>query len=530
MALWLHRRLAAASLSFRIAIGFVATLLQAAGASWPFSVWFVPGAPLWWLQSLGLVVLLAVLRASPTLRQAGVAGLLFATSWLCATFWWLYVSMHTYGGLDAALTVLAIVALAAALGLYYAIACGVYWRLKARSPAVSSLVFAALWTMAEMARGTWLTGFGWGAIGYAHIDGPLAVWIPWVGAYGVGALAAWLASALVLFTSSGWVQRGVVALVLLLGFGGAAFLPVWSSPAGTLSVTLLQGNIPQDEKFQDGSGIPLALQWYGAQLNNSTTDLIVAPETAIPLLPDTLPDGYWDALRARFASPGQAALVGVPLGDPAQGYTNSVVAFVPPPTQTANATNEATVLRYDKHHLVPFGEFIPPMFKWFTQMMNIPLGDFNRGTVGQASVVFKGQRLAPNICYEDLFGEELGVRFADPQTSPTIFVNVSNIGWFGDTVAIDQHLQISRMRALEFERPMVRATNTGATVIIDHTGRVTHSLPHSTRGVLVGDVQGRVGTTPFAWWVACWGLWPLWLLCVAMILVAIRASPTGADS
>ncbi|MEN9436684.1 MAG: putative apolipoprotein N-acyltransferase N-acyltransferase, rane protein, partial [Pseudomonadota bacterium] len=187
------------------------------------------------------------------------------------------------------------------------------------------------------------------------------------------------------------------------------------------------------------------------------------------------------------------------------------------------------VWRYDKHHLVPFGEFIPPLFKWFTQLMNIPLGDFNRGAVGQASMPWKGQRLAPNICYEDLFGEELGVRFADPAAAPTIFVNASNIGWFGNTVAIDQHLQISRLRALEFERPMLRATNTGATVVIDHTGAVTGSLPRHTRGVLVSAVQGRSGITPYAWWVARGGLWPIWLLAVAIVLVAARARSVSAQ-
>jgi apolipoprotein N-acyltransferase len=201
------------------------------------------------------------------------------------------------------------------------------------------------------------------------------------------------------------------------------------------------------------------------------------------------------------------------------GYTNSVVAFAPGSTQP---------WRYDKHHLVPFGEFIPPLFKWFTRLMNIPLGDFNRGAIGQASYEWKGQRLAPNICYEDLFGEELGARFLDPAKAPTIFVNVSNIGWFGDSAAIDQHLQISRMRALEFERPMIRATNTGATVIIDHTGHVTHSLPRLTRGVLVGEVQGRTGITPFAWWVAHFGLWPLWITALAIVLIAVRVRRIGA--
>jgi apolipoprotein N-acyltransferase len=161
-------------------------------------------------------------------------------------------------------------------------------------------------------------------------------------------------------------------------------------------------------------------------------------------------------------------------------------------------------------------------------MMNIPLGDFNRGAIGQASFVWKGQRLAPNICYEDLFGEELGARFADPAQAPTIFVNVSNIGWFGDSVAIDQHLQISRMRELEFERPMIRATNTGATAIIEHTGRVADALPRHTRGALVGTVQGRTGTTPFAWWVARFGLWPLWILALAIIFIATRTQRTRA--
>src|SRR6185369_613050 len=102
----------------------------------------------------------------------------------------------------------------------------------------------------------------------------------------------------------------------------------------------------------------------------------------------------------------------------------------------------------------------------------------------------------------------------------TILVNVSNIGWFGNTVAIDQHLQISRMRALEFERPMIRATNTGATVIIDHRGRVTHALPRHTRGVLAGEVEGRSVVTPYARWASRLGLWPWWLLALAIVALA----------
>ena len=401
-----------------------------------------------------------------------------------------------------------------------------------------AIVFAALWVLAEMARGIWFTGFGWGAAGYAHIDG-LGVFAKYIGAYGLAALAAFLAC-----LGASWLRgpaavpaarRAARAGVLVLaGILGAYLLPrvlqqEFSSAGPTLDVALLQGNILQDEKFQPGTGVADALRWYAGQMGQTPVSLVVAPETAIPLLPQQLPPGYWEALGKPFVAGRQAVMFGVPLGSFEAGYTNSVVAIKPEPGAAWPVTvpKPGHGYRYDKHHLVPFGEFIPPMFKWFTQMMDIPLGDFNRGTVGQPPFEWQGQRLAPNICYEDLFGEELGARFIDPAKAPTIFVNVSNIGWFGNTVAIDQHLNISRMRALEFERPFIRATNTGDTVIIDHTGRVTQALPRHTRGVLLGKVQGRTGTmasgggiTPFAWWVSRFGVWPLWILATGIVLLA----------
>lgn len=512
-------RYARPSNALAFAAAFIAALVHSAGVSWPLPIGFSAGQSLWWLQCLALTALAYLLHRCHTLKQAGGIGLVFATTWLCATFWWLYISMHFYAGLNSVLTALAILLLAAALGLYYAGASALYWHLKSNKPWLDSLLFAALWTAAEMARGTWLTGFGWGAVGYAQVDGPLATFVPWLGSYGVGALAAWVASAIVHCIQGGVALRLLLAVLI----GGGLLLPLapiqWSQSTGNLSVTLLQGNIPQDEKFQSGSGVPLALRWYAEELSRSSTELVVAPETALPVLPQDLPNDYWAALVARFSKDGQAALVGSPWGNMHDGYTNSVFAFGP---------NQQQEWRYDKHHLVPFGEFIPPLFKWFTQMMNIPLGDFNRGSIGQPSYAWKGQRLGLNICYEDLFGEELGARFIDPANAPTIFVNVSNIGWFGDTVAVDQHLQISRMRALEFERPMLRATNTGATVIIDHTGHVTHSLQRYTRAILVGDVQGRTGNTPFAWWVARFGLWPIWIVTIAIVFVAAYVRRTRA--
>lgn len=488
-----------------LALGLAAAagILQAFSIAWPGS-----GQPLWWLQLLSLAGLAVLLRRAPGARSAALRGWVFATAWLAATFWWLFISMHVYGGLPSWMAATGVLGLAAFLALYYGLAAGVFRALASGRPLLDALLFAAVWLGAELLRATWFTGFPWGASGYAHVDGPLAALAPWVGVYGIGAVAAAFAHACshaALLRSS---RRHWIALLAAAGLLAAC--NVIDRPSGEatgrLRVALLQGNIPQDEKFEGGSGIPVALEWYGRQLRESAADLVVAPETALPLLPSQLPDGYLEALRRQYATGERAALLGLPLGGMEEGYTNSVIGLKP----------GAAEYRYDKHHLVPFGEFIPPLFKWFTRMMNIPLGDFDRGGVGQASLEWRGQRLAPNICYEDLFGEELAARFRDPAAAPTVFVNVSNIAWFGDSIAIDQHLHISRMRALEFRRPVIRATNTGATAVIDSAGRVTHELARHTRGVLLAEVEGASGLTPFARWAAAWGLWPLWALALGV--------------
>ena len=486
-------------------------------------------------------------------RQGAWLGWLFATAMQCATWWWLFISLHTYGGLASGLAVLAIVGLAGFLALYHAVVCAVFVRLSsvydAGRPtghtASSALVFAALWLLAELGRVAFFTGFPWGEGGYAQLDGPFANLAKLVGVHGLTFASAWVGAAVVglaprprwrsvLSVAAVLVLAGVASFALKVDKGVSLFTSthpaaVFGTATKPFTVALLQGNIAQNEKFLGGSGIPDALDWYGEQLRRSTASLVVTPETALPLLPEQLPEGYLADLLNHFMQPEPgasptAALVGIPLGSSQQGYTNSVIGLKPVVTGPVGASPddvESRVYRYDKHHLVPFGEFVHPLFKWFLAIVNMPLSDFNRGEVSQPSFDWQGQRVAPNICYEDLFGEELAARFIDPATSPTLFVNISNIGWFGNTIAIDQHLNISRMRAIEFERPMIRSTNTGATAIIDYRGQVTHALERHTRGVLVGPVEGRSGITPYAWWVSRFGLWPWWALCLGLVGVAV---------
>ncbi len=484
---------------------------------------------LWWLPIACMAALAAaVWRAKP--GRAALLGWLFGSAWLGAGTWWLFISLHFYGGLPAWMAVLAVALLAMALSLYLAIAMALFARWRCGLVWIDMPLFAMLCLLAELVRTVIFTGFPWLASGYAQIDAPLAAWAPWVGVSGIGALCAAMSALL----AAAWHQRqrpsralAMIAVVVLL----PALSPVlevrgFSVPNGELSVALLQGNVPQDEKFA-AEHLPQTLAWVALALKDARAELVVAPETAVPLLPeqlaDLLPD-YWPAIRERFETSSQAALIGVPLGDFDKGYTNSVLGL-------SAAGRGGAPYRYDKVHLVPFGEFIPTGFRWFTAMMNIPLGDFARGPANAPSFVVGKQRIAPNICYEDLFGAELALRFADAAKAPTIFANVSNIGWFGDTIAVAQHLQISRMRTLEFQRPMLRATNTGATAIIDHRAQVVAMLPPFTRGVLEGVVEGRTGITPFAWWASRYGHWPWLLLCAAVIgaawLVRIRgARPT----
>ncbi|MEK0416315.1 MAG: apolipoprotein N-acyltransferase Lnt [Pseudomonadota bacterium] len=474
----------------------------------------------WWLPLLAVTWLVSRLnRLRP--KPAAALALAFGVGWLCAGVWWLFVSMHRYGQLPAWLAAAAVSALSLALSTYLAVAGACYAAWRTGRPGVDAALFAALWTLAECARGVLWTGFPWVASGYAWVDAPWAALAPWVGVYGMGAalaaMAAWLAGAFFRPHRSVAPKPAHRWTVLALGGVASGVLAVvgpvsFTQPAGRVSVSLIQTDVAQDEKFSLEK-VPAALAWLADALQQSPGQLVVTPETAVPLLPSQMQDlapGWWEAQVAFFNQPDRAALVGVPLGDFSNGYTNSVIGLTASPAP----------YRYDKHHLVPFGEFIPLGFRWFTQLMNLPLGDFERGRLAAPSFLALGQRLAPNICYEDLFGEELAARFQVPDQAPTVLVNVSNIAWFGDTVALPQHLHITRLRTLELQRPMLRATNTGMTAVVDHTGQVVKALPPFSRGILHGEVEGRTGLTPFAWWAGRWGLWP-WVLCAAAVVVGV---------
>jgi apolipoprotein N-acyltransferase len=268
-----------------------------------------------------------------------------------------------------------------------------------------------------------------------------------------------------------------------------------------MRVSLLQGNISQDLKFQAGR-YAATLALYKRMIEASDGRLIVLPETAIPRFLDDVDPRYLDGIAKTAAERGADILFGVPVRAPGGLYYNSVVSLGTSPIQ-----------RYDKAHLVPFGEFVPYGFHWIVNTVAIPMSDFSLGTDNPKPLDLAGQKVAPNICWEDAFGEEIIRQLPEA----TLLVNVSNVAWFGDSLAPSQHLQISRMRAIETGRTMLRATNTGMTAIVDPHGRVIGRLPQFAEGILSGEAQGYSGATPYV----RWGNPPVVIACFALVIALV---------
>jgi apolipoprotein N-acyltransferase len=489
----------------------MAALAAGAAHALSFAPWNLP-----WLQILALAVLYALTTRVSGWRPAALLGFAFGLGWFGFGVSWVYISMHVYGLMPAPLAAVATLGFCAFLALYPALALGLAQFLAVRPWVRLTLALPALWTVGEWLRGTLFTGFPWLGSGYAHTDSPLAGFAPVLGVYGVGFAAALLAGALALVAlpirergmrGYAWIA-GV--FIVLVGSGIALKDRTWTEPYGSpITVRLVQANIPQDTKFGP-EGLRRAFEDHWALMQGPRADLVALPESVFPVPLQFVPVEFVDAFRNYARSGSTAVVFGVFIEQPEGDYYNSAVGVAPDTTRLG---------RYSKRHLVPFGEFIPPGFRWFVDLMKMPIGDQQRGAAVQAPMLLAGQRLAVNICYEDLFGEVI-IDAWKGGTPPSIMLNMSNLAWFQDSLALPQHLQISRMRVLETGHPMLRATNTGATAIIDARGKVTHRLPFLTAGALTGTVQGMQGVTPFV----RWGNVPVIIAAVLLALGAVGLS------
>jgi apolipoprotein N-acyltransferase len=439
-------------------------------------------APLPFFSAAGLLWLW---QGAATPRRAAGFGFAFGLGLFLAGVSWIYVSLHEFGAMPAPLAAIATLLFCAFLALFPALV-GYLQAQFDRAVAIKQLLLIpALWALAEWLRDWIFTGFPWLSLGYSQAASPLGGYAPLTGVFGLSWLV-WLCAGLLLALMRAEGRAAALsALALLFGAGYGLKQVEWTQPQGApVTVSLAQGNIPQQLKW-DEARFAATVRLYQRMTRESTARLTILPETAIPRFLDLLDPELLRSLAQSARSRGGDLIIGLPVRDATGRYYNSVLSLGASPTQ-----------RYDKIHLVPFGEFIPPGFGWVLSVLKIPLTDFSRGSVAQAPLALAGQKIAVNICYEDAFGEEI-IR-ALPEA--TLLVNASNVAWFGDSLAPHQHLQIAQLRALETGRTMLRATNTGMTAIIDHRGNIAAALAPYTQGTLSGTAQGRGGATPYVRW------------------------------
>jgi apolipoprotein N-acyltransferase len=442
------------------------------------------------LAVLAPAALLALIRGLPA-RAAALTGAAFGVGLFSFGTYWLYTSLHVFGLAPLWLTLVLQTVLVAVLSLYPAALCYLANRFyPGRGAARDWVALPALWVLLEWFRGSGATGFPWLSLGYAFIDTPLAGWAPLLGVYGVTWAAALAATGWnVAFARNVlWTRRALGLAVMAALFGAPALAArwQWTRPVGdAIPVAAVQGAVPQDRKWQYDNQEATMTRYLNLTKGAWGARLIVWPEAALPVLAGDIPE-YLDDLRSAGRAHGADFAIGLVNYEPATKlYFNGLLVL-----------SDAGGGWYYKRHLVPFGEYfpVPSFIRSWLRLLNLPYDDISAGAEHQPVLHAAGQALGLTICYEDAFGSsQLSIL-----REATLLINVTNNAWFGDSTVPHEHLQISRMRALEAGRFLIRATNDGITAVMGPRGEVVGRLPQFKEAVLRAVVQPMTGLTPYA--------------------------------
>ncbi|HEY6452706.1 MAG TPA: apolipoprotein N-acyltransferase [Steroidobacteraceae bacterium] len=445
-------------------------------------------APLaWWPLAILCPAVLMWLWDGATPRSAAWCGFWFGAGTFGLGTWWLFISVHHFGGAPLWLTAFIVLGLVGIMAAYHALLGFLTarylpeqggWRYLAGLP--------ALWVLVEWWRGWFLSGFPWLTLGTTQTDTWLKGFAPVLGVYGVSALLLVGSGALLALWRGSARLRVTAAVLLLLPWPIGVMLGRidWTQDAGApVTVAVLQGAIPQDQKWQADNVEPTR-ELY-TRLNDEAlgAQLIVWPEAALPELANEVPK-YLGQLYSRARSRGSDIVMGIIRADEDDRYYNSIM------------TLSNRVSFYSKHHLVPFAEYfpVPAFIRSWLRLMNLPYSDFTAGPAVQPAVAAGGTLLALSICYEDAYASaDLPVL-----AQARVLVNVTNDAWFGHSWARYQHFQIARMRAIEAQRPLVRAANDGISALVGPRGQVLARAAEFKSTVLRGTVQPRSGLPPYA--------------------------------
>ncbi|MCH5373177.1 MAG: apolipoprotein N-acyltransferase [Planctomycetes bacterium] len=462
------------------------------------------------LSLLAPLLLLPLLYICLTVAPRDAAGHAFWYGFglfLTGTYW-IYISVHVFGNAALWIAILLMVGLALIMALFLSLAGWLISRLSQGEPWLLLLVAPAAWVLVEWLRGWALTGFPWMALGYAQIDTLFAGWAPVLGVYGVSFMLV-VSTAAVIAASMAATRQGRIAAIVLvllpwLG-GGVLSLVEWTEPTGKpVRASIVQAGVSQDKKWAREYRAPIMEHYLAATQRVADSDIVLWPEVAIPALDDQV-GPFIQELEAIAKTHGQTVLFGIlerSYERDVDGRIYNSVLLI--------GTDERQV--YRKRHLVPFGEYfpVPPAVREWMKMQNLPHSDLAAGEdVQPLLTAANGIQFGVAICYEDAYGAEQ--RYALPAAG--ILINVSNDAWFGDSIAPHQHLEIARMRSLEFGRAAVRSTNTGISAFIDADGSLLQTGKQFEPELMTMDIQPRRGATPYVEV----GNWPVIGLCLAIL-------------
>jgi len=452
---------------------------------------------------ISLALLFSIWSNADT-KKAVTQGFLFGLGFFGVGVSWIYVAIHDFGQASLFLAALLTAVFVSFLALYLAVLAWGIKRLTAKELTASDtiLLLPVAWLVFEWFKGWFLTGFPWLEVGIGQIDGPLSGYTPVISVLGVSLLTALSAGLLVVAGKNKKVWPVIVIAVIWAG-GHILKSQIWTQPVGKpIKVSLIQGNIPQEIKW-DPKQLFKTLALYQARTEQHwDSDLIIWPENAVPIFYHQAKKFFLDPLAKLAAENNTEVLLGLPVRDEkTKGYYNSILSL---------GGKEGF---YYKHHLVPFGEYVPlaAWLRGLIKFFDLPMSAFKPGPVSNTLLQVAGQPIGLSICYEDAYSTELLHELPDAH----LLVNASNNAWYGDSFAPHQHLQISQNRALEMGRPILRATTNGISAIIGFKGQLIQQSPQFKEAVLTGLVQARRGSTPYVQWRQ----WPIWLLSLFMLLV-----------
>jgi apolipoprotein N-acyltransferase len=453
----------------------------------------------YWLLAVILPTWLYSLQGKST-KDATKQGFIFALGWFSAGISWVHVSIDQFGGLPLVISLLLMLLLCLYLALFLALACNLAARFSHQQQ-LNLWLLLPFWLLAEFLRGVFLTGFPWLTLGYSQIDGPLAAFAPIIGEKGLSALVLIISIAVVYLIKRRKTFLNIALLITISITSAALQNTTWISPTGkSIQTVLVQGNIKQAMKWAPELTWPSMLKYLDLTRQHYPADIVIWPESAITAVePSTQAQDFLQLAQSSALLNNSAIVSGIiDYNINTKNYYNNLVVLgkhsVDDEQGSYHYNNKN---RYAKHHLLPIGEFVPfaDWLRPLAPIFNLPMSAFSRGEYVQKNLIANGYHLLPLICFEVAFAEQLSANFSN---KTDLLLTVSNDAWFGDSHGPHQHLDIVRMRALEFGRPFLRATNNGITAAVNHHGEIIKQIPQFEEAVLSVSVQLVTGLTPYA--------------------------------